>query len=35
MFHAQDLLLGVCVVGDVDELSNLRRVDFFVFTVES
>jgi hypothetical protein len=34
MFHTQDLLLGVGVIGDVNELSNLRRVDLFVFTVE-
>lgn len=34
MLHAQDLLLGVCVVGDVDELANLRWVDLFIFTEE-
>ena len=31
MLHPQHLLLRVSVVGDVDELSDLRRVDLFVF----
>jgi hypothetical protein len=33
--HAQDLLLGVCVVCDVNEFSDLWRVDFFVFSAKS
>ena len=32
MLHAEDLLLGVRVVGDVDKLSNIRRVDLLIFT---
>lgn len=31
VLHSQHLLLGVSVVGNVDELSNFRRVDLFVF----
>ncbi len=34
MLHAQDLLLGVRVVGNVHEFANLRGIDLFVFTVK-
>ena len=33
VFHAKNLLLGVCVVSDVDKLSDLRGVDLLEFTV--
>lgn len=32
LFHAEHLLLGVGVVGNVNELANLGRVDLLVFT---
>ena len=31
MFHPENLFLGVSVVGDVNELAQLWRVDFFEF----
>lgn len=35
LFHSQDLLFCVCVIGDVNEFSNLGRVNLLVFTVNS
>ena len=34
MFHSQHLFLGVCVVRDVNELSNLGWIDFLIFTAQ-
>lgn len=31
VLHSQNLTNTICIVGDVSELRNIRRVDFFVF----
>jgi hypothetical protein len=34
MFHSQHLLLGVSVVGDVDKLTHIRRVNLLEFSAK-
>lgn len=34
MFHPQNLLLRISIVGNVDEFPNFRRIDLFVFPTE-
>jgi len=31
---SSNLLLSVCIICNVDKLSNIRRVDFFIFSAQ-